>query len=60
MPVAAPETELPFGETAITEGILFYPNHHFSFPSYKSCFNTCMTFADVVATNEGEPQISLR
>ena len=42
MPVASPETELPLGETATTEGILFYPNHRFSFPSYRSCFSTCL------------------
>ena len=46
MPIATSEMKLPLEETVTTEGIFFYPNHHFSFSSNLvltlACFNTCL------------------
>ena len=42
MQVAASGIELPLGDTTTTGGYSFYSNDRFSFPSYRSCFNTCL------------------
>ena len=38
MLVVVPETDLLFKETTTTEGIHFYPSHHFSFPIIQILF----------------------
>ena len=55
MQVVVPETELPFGETATTEGIRFYPVN-FSLSNHVDIVFTLVwsIFAGATATAEGD------